>query len=324
MNWLFENPISELPGPLFLGLYAGVIALVIVEAIWRKSRADHSLELGPEPIPTKPDPVEIAYLRGGENEVTRLLVFDLIRRGYLQIETTPAKLGTVTDSRISQVADHPDLAQLRPIERDVFDFFQHSSKPEYLFKSGGLSSRIKGGTGVLVEKLREDQLITGPDQVSAAWRFWLSGALMILAFGGFKFAVAIAKGKHNVAFLVLMAVVGLIALAFTCSVPRLTRRGRDYVARLRDAFEGLKPRLAEAEETAPYDPAFVLVPAIFGVSALVGTPFAYAPTLFRTAAAQSSGGCGGYVGGCGGAAAGGGGGCGGGGCGGGGCGGCGG
>jgi uncharacterized protein (TIGR04222 family) len=315
MNWLFENPISELPGPLFLGLYAGVIVLVIVEGFWRRYRADRSLDLGPEPIPSKLDPVEIAYLRGGENEVTRLLVFDLIRRGYLRVEETSKKFAKGTESKIGQVPEHPDLDPLLPIEVDAFEFFREPQKPEALFKPGGLASRLKAGTWPMAESLREQGLISSPEQVSAAWRNWFAGALMILAFGGFKFVVALLKGKHNVTFLLILGAIGLVVLGITCAVPRLTRRGRDYLARLREAFEGLKPRLAEAHEHSPYDPAFVLVPAIFGVSALVGTPFSYAPDLFKSAAASSSGGCGGSS--CGG----GGGGCGGGGCGGG-CGGC--
>src|SRR4051812_47950246 len=68
MNWLLNNPISEMPGPMFLALYAGLIALIFLEAFFKNRRADRSRELGPMPIPTKPDPCEIAYLRGGENE----------------------------------------------------------------------------------------------------------------------------------------------------------------------------------------------------------------------------------------------------------------
>jgi uncharacterized protein (TIGR04222 family) len=315
MNWLFENPISELPGPLFLALYAGVIALVVMEAVWRKSRADQSLDLGPTPISSKIDPVEIAYLRGGENEVTRLLVFDLIRRGYLRIETTKKWFGTGSETKIERTSEHPDVAELTPIEADVFDYFGSSKKPETLFQADGLASRLKNGAWPMAESLRQNGLISGPEQVDAAWRNWYAGALMILAFGGFKFVIALVKGKHNVLFLLILAFIGLIALAIASIVPRLTRRGKDYLNRLRDAFEGLKPRLAEAHKDSPHDPAFVLVPAIFGVSALVGTPFDYAPTLFKSAAAQSSGGCSG-----GGSSCGGGGGCGGGGCGG--CGGC--
>src|SRR2546429_110893 len=120
MNWLLDNPISEMPGPLFLALYAGVIGLLMVEAYLRNHRSDRSMPLGPAPIPTKPDPVEIAYLRGAENEVTRLLVFDPIRRGDLRVVEKKWWLTKATDSKIEHAADRPDVTRLSPIEADAF------------------------------------------------------------------------------------------------------------------------------------------------------------------------------------------------------------
>ena len=326
MNWLLDNPISEMQGPSFLLLYAGLIAILAVEAAWRKSRADRSEALGPASIPSKPDPVEIAFLRGGENEVTRLLVFDLIRRGYLRIVETPKKLPKVVDARIEWGSSPPDVAALSPVETEVFAFFKSPRKPADLFKTDGLSKQLKAGLEPLADVLREEQLIATREQEASAGRVSRAGSLMILALGGFKFVVAIAKGRNNVGWLIAFAVVGMIVLGITCMVPRVTRRGKDYLDRLRDAFEGFKPRLAQAHEHSPFDPAFMMVPAVFGVSALAGTPFAYAPDLFKSSAAQA-GGCGGGCGsgggdaGGGGGDGGGGGGCGGGGCGGG-CGGC--
>jgi uncharacterized protein (TIGR04222 family) len=318
MNWLLDNPISQMPGPLFLALYAAIIAFVLVEALWRKRRADHSQDTGPEPIPIKPDALEIAYLRGGPNEVTCLLVFDLIRRGYLQVEEKKGIVGVGKGLTISQVATQPGSEKLPLLEARVFGYFQRSHKPSELFQQGGLTDLIKKDFEPLVESLHERQLLTTRDQVGAAWKNWLAGAVMILAFGGFKFYVAMSKGKHNVAFLIIFAVVGLIALAIACAVPRLTRRGKDYLARLRLAFMGLKDSVGQTDALR-VDPALLLVPAVFGVSALAATPYSYATSIFRASQISSGtgggGGCSGGGGGCGGGG-------GGGGCGGGGCGGC--
>ena len=59
------------------------------------------------PIPTKPDPYEIAFLRGGENEVTRLLAFDLINRGYLRVAEKGKPTGKGTDTVIEADPGHP-------------------------------------------------------------------------------------------------------------------------------------------------------------------------------------------------------------------------
>ena len=85
MNWLLHNVVADMYGPYFLVFYATVIGVVIV-ACYRSVRAvDRTLDLGLPEIPAKLDPYEIAYLRGGENEVTRVAIASLIQRGLLQI-----------------------------------------------------------------------------------------------------------------------------------------------------------------------------------------------------------------------------------------------
>jgi uncharacterized protein (TIGR04222 family) len=320
MNWLLNNPISEMPGPLFLMLYAGLMALIFGESFFKNRRADRSRELGPMPIPTKPDPYEIAYLRGGHNEVTRLVVLDLMSRGYLRVDERTGAITRKAETRIGQDPTHPEVDRLSPMEATAFLYFATSRKPEVLFQAGGLASKLKDGLEPLAESLRDQQLLPGPERYSAAWRTWLGGAIMILTFGGFKLAIALSKGRSNIAFLLVFALIGLLVLGIFCAVPRVTRRGKDYMVRLREAFEGLKPRVLIEPSQVGYDPALILVPAVFGVAALAGTPYGYVPDLFKSAAA-SGGGCGGGCGASGGGCGGGGGGCGGG-CGGGGCGGC--
>jgi uncharacterized protein (TIGR04222 family) len=322
MNWLLNNPISEMPGPLFLMLYAGLMALIFGESFFKNRRADRSRELGPMPIPTKPDPYEIAYLRGGHNEVTRLVVLDLMSRGYLRVDERTGAITRKAETRIGQDPTHPEVDRLSPMEATAFLYFATSRKPEVLFQAGGLASKLKDGLEPLAESLREQHLLPGPERYEAAGRTWQGGALMILAFGGFKMAIALAKGRYNIGFLLAFAVFGLVLLSFCCLVPRVTRRGKDYLLRLREAFEGLRWRASEAQILGSLDPGMVLVPAVFGVAALAGTPYDGVPALFKSAA-KPNGGCGGGCGSAGGGCGdgGGGGGCGGGGCGGG-CGGC--
>src|SRR5206468_2392306 len=161
--------------------------------------------------------------------VTRLVVFDLISRGYLRIEEGVAP-------RIEQGPNYPDIDRLSPMESVAYHDFGKPRKPGELFQSGGLSSRIKAGLEPLAESLRDEQLLPGPERYSAAWRTWLGGAIMTLAFGGFKLAVALSKGRHNIAFLLILGLIGLVVLGLICRVPRVTFRGKDYLARLRVVF----------------------------------------------------------------------------------------
>src|SRR3954471_20036611 len=123
MDWLLNNPIAEMPGPWFLALYAAVIVGGLVEGRARSRRADRSEALGPEPIPGKPDPLEIAYLRGGENEAARLVVFDLLSRGHLRIQQTKKSWGRGTETTIEREPVEPGADKVSATEADALDYF---------------------------------------------------------------------------------------------------------------------------------------------------------------------------------------------------------
>src|SRR3954447_14648585 len=111
MDWLLHNAISDLPGPSFLLIYGAVIVAVVLHARWSMSRADRSLELGPPPL-SKADPHAISYLRGGPNELTRLIVFNLLRQGYLQAVQSKARWWKAAETQIARVPAPPGKGDL--------------------------------------------------------------------------------------------------------------------------------------------------------------------------------------------------------------------
>jgi uncharacterized protein (TIGR04222 family) len=312
MTWLLHNPIADMHGPHFLIFYAATIAVVIASVAVFIRRYDQTRGIAPPPLPKKPDPIEVAYLRGGANEVTRLIVFDLVRRGYLQISGDAAK------AEIDRADVRPPVPLTTPLEKLVFSYFATPRDARALFRPGGLAAEIEEQCEEIRWRLHDEQLLNPSEHYRTALLVGLFAAFTILGLGGYKLAVALTKGHTHVQFLIVMAVIGLIFLAIACCVPRLSSRGRAYLDRLSDAFEGLKAR-AEAPASTRPDPVLLLVPALFGMTALIGTSYQDVAQMFRRSTA-SGGGCGGGCGaGCGGGC--GGGGCGGGGCGGG-CGGC--
>jgi uncharacterized protein (TIGR04222 family) len=298
VNWLMHNPIADMPGPSFLALYAATIVLIVVHAAVTIRRRDPTRGIEPPPVPSKPDPCEVAYLRGGENELTRLLIFELLHDSYLQQAPEGAETGHASGGpKIERAPDHPDPDRLDLLRRRVFDAFSEARSPRELFQPGGLAAQIGEQCRPLDWALAEEQLLSPAEWHRAVLPDRLAGTVLILALGGYRLLLALAKGRHNVGGLVLLAFVGLIVMAVASQVPRLTRRGQDYLARLRDAFGGLKARAAETA-TAGADPSILLVPAVFGVAALADTSYAYVPELFK-AANSDGGGCGGACGGCG-------------------------
>src|SRR5262245_1070343 len=97
MNWLMHNVIADLYGPYFLLFYGLAIATRVV-ASYKSVRSRDRTNDGNEPeVSAKIDPYEIAYLRGGENEVTRVAIASLIQRGLLKITEKKSWFNTIKE-----------------------------------------------------------------------------------------------------------------------------------------------------------------------------------------------------------------------------------
>ena len=323
--------LADLSGPHFLLLYLVLISGTLTWVGVNRRTLDPTAAERPPQVPLHPDPYEIAYLRGGENEVTRVTILNLIQRGYLEIQET--RKGRMKEQHIGQSpASHDTAALSSTLERDVFRDFTGPRTAREIFQSS-LPRTVKGHCTGYEQALRAERLLATEEQKQAVRRLGWTAALIILGLGGYKLAAALVNGYDNVVFLLLMAVVSTVVLAVMVQPRRLSRRGDEYLRRLQQAFQTLKraggvqlshddqddlvkqalarrPRMVPIEaEMAVVDP-LVLRVAVFGTASLAGTPQAAYGQMFAQSA-SSGGGCGGGGGGCGG-----------GGCGGGGCGGC--
>ena len=126
MNWLLHNVIADLYGPYFLVFYATVIVAVITACYKSVRSVDRTNDLEPPEIPAKLDPYEIAYLRGGENEVTRVAIASLIQRGLLQI--TEKKKCCRSVKKIDK-GRKPASGELSPIEACVLKWSGFPADP---------------------------------------------------------------------------------------------------------------------------------------------------------------------------------------------------
>ena len=142
---------------------------------------------------------------------------------------------------IEQAPDHPKGVPV-PSGAMRLRLLLASREAKELFQYSRLPAQVQEHCEPIEEALREERLLMPVEARQAVRRVGLVGGLVIVALGGYKLLVALAKGRTNVGFLLVFAAVGLVALILTCRLPRLTQRGRDYLDRLRDAFEGLKPR----------------------------------------------------------------------------------
>ena len=303
MTSLTQNALATMYGPAFLLLYFCVIVAVCAACVWAVGRLDTSQTDALPLVPTVPDPCEIAYLRGGENEVVRVAIFDLIERGYLEMhEERTGLLKGKKVTRVAQTPSAPDAAFLPLLRQVVFGYFRTPRTAQEVFKSD-LPRTVKTHCGGYERSLRDDRLLNDETQRGEAAKIGWLGAAVILGLGGYKLWAALINGYDNVFFLILFALIAVIVLAVLCQKRRVSRRGKAYLKRLQQAFGPLKGKPAAPAVSSDQS---VLLVSVFGVTALTNTPYNNYALMF--AQGSSSGGCGG--------------GCGGGGCGGGGCGGC--
>ncbi|HKI21663.1 MAG TPA: TIGR04222 domain-containing membrane protein [Isosphaeraceae bacterium] len=139
MSWLLHNFIADMPGPVFLLLYLLVIAAVVAASSISIRTADQTRGMETPQIPPKLDPYELAYLRGGENEVTRAAIASLIEREFLQI--AEQKSGRTKSKRIGRTSTSM-AGQIDPVESRVLDWAGFPALPSEIFRPNGLSSRV--------------------------------------------------------------------------------------------------------------------------------------------------------------------------------------
>ena len=289
MEWLLHNPIAEMYGPSFLLLY-GMVGGITIAACWLAARwGDWTGALPLPPVPSTPDSYEIAYLRGGENEVARAVLVCLVQQGYLRIDRH------LKEAVFEPVPEAPNRRALSPIERRALDWFKLSHKVSEVFEADGLARQLKPFCAAYENKLSNERLLTPPDVRAKARLYALAGALVIVGLGGYKLIVSLLNNRFNVLFLILIGVASLIALCLVCRAPRLSRRGRAYLERLQTAFDRLRwsvPTPAAATvggtpaEVTAFDPTLPLVVGLFGVGALAGTAYDDYHYAFRKSAEQ--------------------------------------
>jgi len=252
------NPFA-LPGPQFLAFYAalGVVLLVGLRLL------RGLYEGGQDGQVTLQDPYLIAHLRGGPEEALRVATLSLIDRGFLEDQVETLK-----------VAD-PEKARLvrRPIEKAILERFGTGAPAHVVFDDLGAQRAAEG-----LQRDLERAGVLPDESVKRGRRAALIVALVIvLGVAGLRVAQAFSRGRYNVGFLVVLALLfgGLSALAV---FRRRTARGDALLADIRQLFSGLKQR-AHTIRPGGSTAEVALLAAVFGVAALPASRFGYAHNL---------------------------------------------
>jgi uncharacterized protein (TIGR04222 family) len=284
------NPF-DLRGPDFLAFYL-VFGLAMLAVLWLLRRAGEADTTSHVMLD---DYVEIAYLRGGPQEAMRVATLNLVNRGLLEVHGDD-QLQAADKSWVETVS--------KPIERRLLARFRDSEKASSIFSDAALKE--------VATKESEPNLVRLgllPDSGRQARRLTLFGfgVFVLAAVALTKVAVALARGRTNILFLIFEA--GVFAwVAFKVTHPLRTPAGDALLSDLQTLFAGLKSRarsLVPGSETQD----FALLTAVFGMEA-IPSHFPRMNKLFPKASSSSGcgsscgsscggGGCGGGCGGCG-------------------------
>jgi uncharacterized protein (TIGR04222 family) len=285
-----SNPF-DLPGPDFLVFYAFLGALTI-GLLWLARRASEAADV---PRIDYSDPYLLAYLRGGQSEVIRVVTVSLIDRGLLQ--SNDDQLVAANQNAVNIVH--------RPIEKALLQHFRFRANASSAFTSPAILSTCEEYKDTLQRlSLLPDESI----QRARLWRFVIA-VIVLTSVAALKILIALQRGRTNIFFLILLAVF-FVFVAIRVHNPLRTRRGDALLADLRNLFSSLKARarmLRPGGETA--DAALLM--AVFGLDALPTASFPYAKRFQPKSTALSTSSCGSACGSSCGSSCGGGGGCGG-------------
>jgi uncharacterized protein (TIGR04222 family) len=327
MDFLFDNPLASMYGPYFLIFYSvfNIITLTVFSVL--KNGLDKTDQLAIPPIPSSPDPYEIAYLRGGENELARAVVFSLTQKNLLKI------INDGKTARFYKTEADFDGRGLLPIEQIVLGWFGMTRDAHEIFHSNGLTQTLCAYYETYQARLEQQQLVPDDEIKRRRNKLQITTALVIAGLGLYKLAAAILNGFTNVWGLIIIGAIGVFLIAVFGKLPRQTKLGKKHLERLQIAFDRLKntSQFININQPGNSQPTFASVDplllsvGVFGGTVLAGTMYDDYNHAFQKAhntgsscgsgcgsssdssggsdgggGGCSSGGCGGCGGGCGG------------------------
>jgi len=277
------NPF-DLPGPAFLVFYAVfAIAVNVLFHRWRRSRESSGT------VPDLSDPYEISYLRGGQEEALRVATVSLMDRGLLK-QGDGGKVVAVGTGAAAKVR--------RPLERAILEELAAPASPVDLLASGSLP-KTAGACDPIKSDLETSGLLTTSRSVAARSLPYVLGLVLLVGVSGTKILVALARGKHNVEFLIFLTFASVLVLTAQL-LARRTTSGDAALARARHRFSALRDRALSLSPGGQTNEAALLA-AVFGLAVLPAMSFPFVREVFPKISASANGGssgCGGS--GCGG------------------------
>jgi uncharacterized protein (TIGR04222 family) len=215
------------------------------------------------------DPYLIGYLRGGARGTLGVAVTSLIDRGLLLLHD-----GGRVQARDGEV----EKLVRRPLERDVLRAAKQPTPFDELCLDGDVDEALRSYQSELA------RLKLLPDSSARIVRCFIAalGVFLVMGAALAKLSVAASRGKHNVGFLMIFAVLACAAVAWAI-LRRRTRLGDRLLEDIRVLFRPLRVRAPTLLSGGATSEA-ALVSAAFGLGVLSEMSFPQARQFERQTA----------------------------------------
>ena len=309
--WLLD-PVIHLRGPEFLILFSVLTVMGLIATRILVNRSTRS-DLPRLKIPERLDPYAIAYLRGGDTEVIRTAMVELVEEGWIVQESAPTGLlkkvaGTTpkwkTDLQGKSIEEFSLLQQV------LLKHFQVPHDGASVF-NGSLRYSAREESKIYRKWVNDEELLNNrPFEPSVRLSIW-STFLAIEGLGVYKLLHALSERRSNVAFLgVGLFILGFLFYLVTLRT-RLSSRGNQFLNDIQTACVSVRSLRNTVPEPAgskystgsgvlalACDASMpLLAMGVFGISSLQGSQLDPLYVSYRKSAANvsgcSGGGCGG-------------------------------
>lgn len=255
------NPL-DFTGPEFLTFYlvygVGLLASAILLRLhWSSPATLVSRRWSPGTYPREDDAYAIALLRGGPREVVRALLCRLVADGLL----------TLDRCTLRRPDESPREHSLAPLEEAAFSALRPSAGPENACLAVRRAAQMLAPQiGELRRQLEQEGLAPTEAQIRTQRRIGIVALLAVPGLGLAKLAVALERGRTNVAFLILLLIAYGAVCLFLLRPPLRTTAGRRYLSWLRGSHQGLVRMVSQGRREGTGELA--LAAGIYGLAAL--------------------------------------------------------
>ncbi len=254
---------------LFFYIVLGVMTLIALRFWFKFSEPAKS------DLPKFNDPYLIAHLRGGDEEAIKIATISLADRGLLVFE----------GDKIKRKYGDRDLAQ-REIEHAILKACARPVEGNDVLTDTGAKRACEGYKKSLVDA----GLLAGPATYAQRLIGVGAAAVLLLGTATYKVQLALSQGRHNVGFLIALALIFTVILFAVWRVRR-TGAGDAAVADMKQLFKRLKDRAGNLKSGGQTNELAMLL-GVFGLSAVSASAFPFIEKLYPAPRSDSSSSCG--------------------------------